>query len=141
MNGGTALTRALAIAGTVLAWLPIVATLGLSAAAWITTREARVDWLMPAELFPIAAVGGLVLLVAALRTGTRRRLVGWSLGATVVSLAGSQGLAIVTGLASGRTQPTGPAWIAVLAGLAVYTLAVATLAVGGTLLVGDAFRG
>ncbi len=57
------------------------------------------DYLMPSELFPLA--GGLLLLWAALRARTGVGRVAWSLGIAVGALAGSQVLAVVTGLASG----------------------------------------
>jgi len=49
-----ALTRTLAIAGTVLAWLPIAATLATAIPGSLRRGEFHVDYLMPAELFPVA---------------------------------------------------------------------------------------
>jgi hypothetical protein len=49
-----ALTRTLAIAGTVLAWSPIAATLATAIPGSARRGESRVDYLMPAELFPVA---------------------------------------------------------------------------------------
>ena len=53
---------------------------------------------------------------------------------------GGQALASVTGLASGRTEPTGWPWALVLASLALYVLALVILGVGGVLLVRDLFK-
>jgi hypothetical protein len=52
-------TIILAILGTVLVWFPILAPVLLSVAAIIKERPFRFDYLMPAELFPAALVGGV----------------------------------------------------------------------------------
>jgi hypothetical protein len=135
-----AVTKILAVAGTVLVWLPIAAPLLLSLAFFGQTGMFRVDWLMPAELFPLALAGGLLLLWAAWRARSQRRLIGGGLGIAVVLLFGGQALAVVTGLASGATGPES-GWLAVVfATLAVYTGAVVAMGVGGGLLVRHLFR-
>jgi len=57
----------------------------------------------------------------------------------VAALILGQGLAVVTGLASGETPAEGLPWIAVLALLAIYDLAVLVLGVGGARLVAELF--
>ncbi len=133
-------TKTLATAGTVLAWLPILAPVLFSAALLIRARIFRFDYLMPAEIFPVALVGGGLLLWAAFRARARRGLIGGSLAGAVVLLAGSQALAVVTGLASGRTEPTGWQWALVLALLALFVLALIAMGVGGVLLLRDFFK-
>jgi len=130
-------TKSLAITGTVLAWFPILAPVLLSGALLIHARIFRFDYLMPAELFPVALVGGCLLLAAALRARGRRWFIGGSLGSAVVLLASSQALAVVTGLASGRTAPGGWQWALVLAALAGYSLALVVMGAGGVLLLRD----
>jgi hypothetical protein len=97
------------------------------------------DYLMPAELFPAFIVGGGLLIWAACRARSRKRPIAWGVGVAVGSLFLSQLLAVVTGLASGATQPTGWAWALVAAGIAVYVGAVIATGVGGVLLVRDLF--
>jgi hypothetical protein len=133
-------TKTLAIFGTVLVWIPILAPVLFSAAFLIQARMFRLDYLMPAELFPVALVGGCLLLWAALRARARRVLIGGSLGSAVILLVGGQALAVVTGLASGRTEPTGWPWALVIASLALFVLALVILGVGGVLLVRDLFK-
>ena len=118
------LTKALAIAGTVLVWIPILAPILFSAAFLIQTGSFRLDYLMPAELFPLALLGGGFLVWAALRARARRGLIGGSLASAALLLVAGQALAVVTGLASGRTEPTGWPWALVLASLALYVLAL-----------------
>jgi hypothetical protein len=135
-----ALTRTLAIVGTVLAWIPILAPVLFSVMVTIRRRVFRFDYLMSAELFPVVPLGGAALLWAALRARSRHKLIAWSLGVTVGLLVGGQLLAVLTGLASGETEPTGWPWILVLASLAGYTLALVVMAAGGALLWGDLSR-
>jgi hypothetical protein len=134
------LTKILAIAGTVLVWFPILAPVLLSVAVIITRRMFRFDYLMPAELFPVALAGGLLLIWAALRARSRQRLIGWGLVIAAGLLVGGQALAVVTGLASGETEPVGLWWALVLASLVIYTLALVDMGVGGVLLLRDLFR-
>ncbi len=134
------LTKILAIAGTVLVWFPILAPVLLSAAVIITEHIFRFDYLMPAELFPAALTGGGLLIWAALRARSRWRLIGWGLGIAAGLLVGSQELAVVTGLASGETEPAGWWWALVLASLVVYSLALIVIGVGGVLLLRDLFK-
>ena len=95
---------------------------------------------MPAELFPVALVGGGLLIWAALRARSRRRIIGWGLGVAVGSLVGGQALAVVTGLASGETEPTGWWWALVLTSIVVYALALVVIGVGGVMLLRDLFK-
>jgi hypothetical protein len=133
-------TKILAIVGTVLVWFPILAPILLSVAAFITERVFRFDYLMPAELFPAALVGGGLLIWAALRARSRWGLIGWGFGVAASLLVGGQELAVVTGLASGATEPVGWRWALVLASIVVYSLALVVIGVGGVLLLHDLFK-
>ena len=133
-------TKILAIVGTVLVWFPILAPVLLSVAVIIKERMFRFDYLMPAELFPATLVGGGLLIWAALRARSRRRLIGWGLGIAVGLLVGGQVLAVVTRLASGETGPAGWWWALVLASIVVYSLALVVIGVGGVLLLRDLFK-
>ncbi|MDO8914902.1 MAG: hypothetical protein Q7W16_02315 [Coriobacteriia bacterium] len=68
------LTKGLAIAGTLLVWSPIVAMLVTSIPGSVRSMRFRLDWLMPAELSPLVAVGAILLLAAVLLARARR---GW----------------------------------------------------------------
>jgi hypothetical protein len=133
-------TKVLAIAGTSLVWLPILAPMLFSVAAFINMRIFRFDYLMPAELLPVVLVGGGLLIWAALRARSRGKLIGWSLGSAVGLLVLGQVLAVVTGLASGKAEPSGLRWALVISFLAAYVLAVIVSGVGGVLLLRDLFK-
>ncbi|HHV36056.1 MAG TPA: hypothetical protein GXX59_10900, partial [Syntrophomonadaceae bacterium] len=59
MQNRGVLTKVLAVAGTVLVWIPILFTIITAVIGTIYARRVRFDFLMPAELFPIALVGAL----------------------------------------------------------------------------------
>lgn len=134
------LTKILAVAGTVLVWLPILAPIFFSIVSVVTSGVFRFDYLMPAELGLFAFGGGIILLAAAILARSRVKLIGWGLGIAFVSVVGGQALAVVTGLASGATEPTGWQWALVLGALGLYALAVTEIGVGGVLLLRDVFK-
>lgn len=129
------LTKLLAVVGTVLVWIPILFTVLTSIVGTISSGVFRFDYLMPAELFPIAFVGALLLLWAARRARSHQKLIGWGLGTAAALLGGGQLYAVVSGLASGATEPTGWAWALVMASIALYSLALVVIGVAGILLV------
>jgi lipid-A-disaccharide synthase-like uncharacterized protein len=135
-----ALTKVLAILGTTLVWLPLLAPIFFSVLFFIRARLLRFDYLMPAELFPVALLGGALLLWAAVRARSRVRLIGGGLGVAVALLVGGQVLAEVTGLASGATEPVGWWPALVLASVAAYSLALVGAGVGGIGLLRDLLR-
>ena len=134
------LTKALAIAGTALVWFPILAPIAISVLGFIAERMVRFDYLMPAELFPAALAGGGLLMGAALWARSRRGLIGWGLVAAAGFLVGGQALAVAAGFASGDVEPAGWLMALVLGSVAVYSLALVVIAVGGVLLVRDLFK-
>ncbi len=134
MKKRDALSKILAVAGTVLVWLPILAPAVLALLRLIQIGRFLFDYLMPAELFPAVLVGGCLLFWAAWRARSQRKLIGWSLGLTAAFLLAAVGLAEVTGLASGATGPAGWPWALVLAAFAGFWIALLALAVGGILL-------
>lgn len=134
------LTKVLALAGTVLVWLPILSPVFFSGIRLIERRRFLFDYLMPAEFFPVAMVGSILLLWAAFRARSRGKIISWSLVFAVVMLVGGSAFAVVTGLASGETEASGWKWALVLASIGFYTLAMVFIGIGGVLLVRDLFR-
>jgi hypothetical protein len=131
------LSRILAIAGSVLVWIPILAPVFFAVVRLVQARRFQFDYLMPAELFPAVLLGGCLLLWSAWRARSHRKLISMSLTLAVVLVVGSQALAVVTGLASGAIEPVGWPWALVVALLAGFWLAVVALGVGGILLISD----
>ena len=132
MNRKDVLTRLLAVAQHCVT--PILFAVLTSVVGTISRRMFRFDYLMPAELFPIAFVGAL-LLSGLLAGALHQRLIGWGLGGSVAFLGGGQLYAVTSGLASGATAPTGWAWALVMTSIALYSLALVVTGVAGILLV------
>lgn len=139
MPGRNLFTKILAVAGTLLAWVPLLAPILFSAVALIQQRRLRLDYLMPAELFPVALVGGALLIWSSLRARSHTRLLLWSMLASIILLVGSQGVAVLSGLASGATEPAGLWFSVVLAMLLLYVAALIAVGIGGTLLLRELF--
>lgn len=116
-------------------WIPILFAIITAVIGTIRDRVLRFDFLMPAELFPVALVGALLLLWAAQRARSQRKLIRWGLVAMVVFLFGGQAIAIVSGLASGAVEPTGWPWALAISSIALYTLALIEVCIAGVLLV------
>ena len=133
-------TKILAIVGTVLVWIPVLAPVLIGGIVLIASGDFRFDYLMPAELFYFALLGGLLLVWAALRARARRVLIGWGFVAAVGLPVVGQVIASITGLASGDVEPGGWQWALVIGALVAYSLALVVLGIGGILLLRDLFR-
>lgn len=140
MKNKTTWAKTLAVLGTALIWIPIVAPIVLGLIALATRGQFLFDFLIPAELFLLVAAGGVLLLATAFWVHRRQKLIGGGMVAAAVLLAGSQGLAELTGLASGTTPAAGMPLVAVLTLFAGYVAAVITVGVGGILLLRDLFN-
>ncbi len=134
------LTKTMAILGTVLVGLPVLAPLFFAVASLIDSGEFLFDFLMPAELGILVFIGAGLLLCAAIRLKFRIKLVAWTIGAMLILILGGQAVAMLTGLASGATDPTGLPYAVVLGSIFAFDLAVALLAIEGILLCKEAFR-
>jgi hypothetical protein len=134
MGFKSAYPKWLAIVGTVLMWLPVATPLFFSIRRNIGGGPPMIDYLMPAELFPVALLGMILLMWAAISRRTMRSPIGITIAVALAGLFGSQALAVVTGLASGATEPTGWQWTAVLVILGIYDLCLVVLGVLGILL-------
>lgn len=134
------LTKIYAVIGTVLVWFPILITVLYAVIRSFRRGVLHFEYLLPAELFQIALAGGIVLVWAAIRAHSQRRLIVLSFCITVGLLVGGQELAVAAGLASGKTEPVGWPWVLVIASLAGYALALIGMDVGGVLLLRDLFQ-
>ncbi len=134
------LTKILAITGTVLVWFPVLLLIFMFVVRAARGHIIHLDFLWLAELFPAVLIGGALLIWAAARARMRLRLIGWSLGIAAGSLVIGQLLAVLTGLATSVDDPSGFWWILVLATIALYSIFVFIIGIGGLLLLGDLFK-
>jgi hypothetical protein len=131
---------ALASSGAILVFAPYAFLLVTSASHLLATRSFAMDYLIPAELFPVTLAGGALVIWASLRMKARRLSLAISLGVSVLCLVGSQGLAVATGLASGENEAAGWRLAVVVAALAISYAATLALGIGGILLAREALR-
>jgi hypothetical protein len=140
MKNNAIYSKVLAVIGTILIWLPILSPFAFSIIRLITGGIFHLDYLMPAELFPIALAGAGLLLWAAWRAQSQRKIIAWGLCTAVLFLIGGQVLAVATGLASGETEAAGWPWALVIVSLAVYYLALVIIGIGGVLLLRNIYQ-
>ena len=133
-------TKGLAIAGTILIWLPIVLPIFFSGIFLVERGLFRFDYLMPAEFFFFALGGGGLLIWAAVRAKSKQLMIGWSISFAVLTLVSMQALAVVSGLASGRTEPHGFWLIIVMMLLVLYILSLILCGIAAILLLRDLFK-
>lgn len=122
-----ALTKALAVFGTVLVWFPILAPILLSLILLAAERRVWLDYLMPAELFLLALAGSGLLLWAALRANSRVEIVLGGMSITTFTVFAWMWFGWMEGTA-----------IAVV--IALYSLGLLLVGTGGALLLRELFK-
>ena len=134
------LTKIFTISGTLLLWAPILFMFITGIVGSIMSSTLLFDYLMLAEMFPIVALGLMLLVLASLLCRTFRKWFGWGSVAALVALTSGQIFASVSGLASGALAENGAAFAVVIASIVVYNIVVAALAILGILLIRRLFR-
>jgi hypothetical protein len=125
-------TKLLAIGGTVLVWLPLLAPVLFAVLAYVARGILVFDYLMPAELAVVALGGAALLLWAAVRAHDRRGQIG---------VAAAVAFVVLALLLSSQDAIPGT-WMETLlfAALGIYALGLAVVGIGGALLIHDLFR-
>ncbi len=129
------LTKILAIGGTIILWLPFAFMIITSIFGSIASGRFLMDYLIPAELFPVVIVGGLLLLWVSIRSKLMRKSIIIDFIVAVASFFGIQAIAVLSGLAYNLAAVGGFYWGLIIAVLVLYTLAALGLAIGGILLI------
>ena len=135
MKNKDLLIKIFAYVGTVLIWIPILLPIFLGLVSLVREGLFRFDFLLPAELFAVILSGAVLLIWAVFLAKTNRVAVLVSFGIAIASLVGSQVVAVLTGLASGESEPTGSPWIIVTALIGIFNLSVIGLGIVGTFLI------
>ena len=132
MDKKNILTKVLAVIGTGLVWIPLLAPILFGLVSLTVDHIFRFDYLMPAELGLLAFGGGILLLWAALRVRLRLGIIAWGLGIAVA--------AMVVLNVFGDVEPGSWQWATAIGLLSTYSLAIAVVCVGGVLLLRDLFK-
>jgi peptidoglycan/LPS O-acetylase OafA/YrhL len=126
--------KVITVIGTLLVWTPMALTVLTSAIGTIATGRLHFDYLMPAELFPAALAGAILLLWSAKRSGRRFRTIGISFISMLFFMGSIIVIPSVTGLASGDVPPSGMPFVVVMVCLALYVISQIAVGIGGILL-------
>jgi len=134
------LTKIFTISGTLLLWAPILLMFVTAIFGSIMNKSLLFDYFMLVELFPLIALGLVLLVLASLLSGTFRKWFGWGSIAALVTLSAAQIFSSVSGLASGALVENGGTLAVFIASIVVYNLVVVALAILGVLLVRRLFQ-
>ena len=136
----SALSKIFAISGTVLLWAPILFMFVTAIVGSIISKAFLFDYYTLVELYPIVALGLILLVLASLLTRTFRKWFGWGSVAALVALTSGLILANASGLASGALADSGVIFAVVIVAIVVYNLVMVALAILGFLLVRRLFQ-
>ena len=95
---------------------------------------------MLAELFPIVALGLILLVLSSLLSRTFRKWFGWGSVAALLALTSAQILATASGLASGALAESGGVFVTVIAAIVIYNIIIGALAILAILLLRRLFQ-
>jgi len=133
-------TKILLVTGTIFVWIPLMAPVVFSFIFLARAGLFRFDYLMPFELFAFAFTGGVLLIWASARSGEGWKKATIPLGLAILFLVFSQGLAVLTGIASGERTAEG-IWMWMVVTLLIVTgIAMIWLGVTGIKLIRAVFR-
>lgn len=130
----------LAVLGTLLVWIPILAPAFFTVVRYVRSGLFRFDYLMPAELGLLAFAGGLLLFWVSIRIHVYQKVVATCLATMFLTLVGGMALASATGSASGAMDRAGWQWTLVALSLVLYSIALVILVFCGLFLVKEVFR-
>ncbi|MDI6860890.1 MAG: hypothetical protein QMD25_02590 [Caldisericia bacterium] len=127
--------KIIAITGTVLIWIPIIAPLFFALLSLFYFKKFRFDYLMTMEFFLLILIGVILLIIVSLRTKKSiKNIVICSL-VLIGSFFLPQLIAQLTGVASGETELTTTMFTILITFVIIYILALIILGVFGILLV------
>ena len=135
-----ALIKIFAISGTVMLWAPILFMFITAIFGSIARKTLLFDYLMLAEMFPIVALGLVLLIIATLLTRTFRKWFGWGSVAALVALVVGNMIAVASGLASGTASESGGYFMIVIASIVVFNILVVALAILAIMLLRRIFQ-
>lgn len=136
----SALTKIFAIAGAVLLWAPILFMFLTAIVGSIARKALMMDYFLLAEVFPVVALGLVLLVLATLLSRTLRKSIGWVSAASLLALVATNVVAAATGLASGAIEAEGAPLIAATICIAIFDLLILAVAILAILLVKRIFR-
>ena len=136
----SALSKIFSISGTLLLIAPILFMIVTAVIGSIASKTLLFDYLLLAEIFPVIALGLILLVIASLISRIFPKWIGWGSAAALILLAGSLLYANAYGLSDGTLTTGSSVFTIVVIGIALYNILVASIAVLGILLVKKLFQ-
>lgn len=135
MKNKILISKILAITGTILVWIPIIAPVLLTIIFLITEGRLAFDFLMPMELFFLVIIGALLLIISSIIMKFKWKIIGISLGTTITVFILVQFIAEITGIASGETEMTTLLYFIMITFVIIYIISLIILGISGISLV------
>ena len=133
MKDKVQVTHLMAVIGTGFVGLPLLFMVVTSLIGSISSGRFLMDYFMPAELFPLVAIGAVLLFWAALRSRLYLKPILWIICVGLAALLGSQGIAMASGIGTGAREAVGIWFILLIIIYALYVIGVIALFVLGIL--------
>ena len=125
----SALSKIFSVSGALLLWAPVLFMLFTGVFGSIANQAFQFDYLTLAELFPIVALGLLLLVLSSGLSRHYAKRFGWGAALALILLAGGQLLASSSELSAGTSADGGSALAVVVATIVLFDLIVVALAV------------
>ena len=130
----SALTKIFSLSGTILLAAPIIFMLLTAIIGSIASKQLLFDYLALEEMYPLIALGLVLLILASLLSHELSKWFIWGSAAAFAAFVSGQIFAVVSGLASGAVSRDSGAFAVVLVSVIVFNLLIAALCALGFVL-------
>lgn len=134
------LSKIFAIFGTILLWAPILFMCFTAIVGSFSSKSFLFDYLTLAEMFPILALGLVLLVLASLFSHTFAKWFGWGGAAAMIALGSGLLFATASGAAGNAFSSQNIVVTVIIVAVSVFNLLVVALAILGILLVRRLFQ-
>jgi len=134
------MAKILALAGTILIGTPILITIITSIIESFSIGKIVFNYLLPMKLFPLTAMGSILLFWSSSICRYRYKVIIYSIFAQVFLLNCGMIVASLSGLASGSIEATGFVWMVTVFIIILYYVVSVDIFVLGLLLYRDLVR-
>jgi hypothetical protein len=135
MKNKSLISKIIAITGTILVWIPIIAPVLLTIIFLIIKGRFAFDFLMPMELIFLVIIGAILLIISSIIMKFKWKIIGISLGTIISIFILGQFIAEITGIASGETEMTSTLYFIMITFVIIYIISLIILGISGITLV------
>jgi len=141
MKNKSLISKIIAITGTILVWIPIIAPVLLTIIFLIIKGRFAFDFLMPMELIFLVIIGAILLIISSIIMKFKWKIIGISLGTIISIFILGQFIAEITGIASGETEMTTTLYFIMITFVIIYIISLIILGISGIKLVKKFLKG